>query len=166
MKTDDRRRTTDVRRQGSEVGKRRSVATAILWLGAFTAIIWVMSMQGCGTVTVEGDPAITAARIAGGGLRILVAAKAPQFVPALNRISTGFLAEVGGPNIDLADALGDVMALVTEISQSENVDNYAVAVQEVSAMFSGLIRMNWDVPEEHARAVAIAQAFFEVAAGR
>lgn len=126
------------------------------------AIVAVMSLQGCATTSgTQESSEITIARLAGAGLRVAVGIAAPQYSAPLTTLTTVSLAALNSSGVDLAKILGDTMALVTEISNSGQVDKYAQSIADVGSMFSGLIRLDWKVPEKYERAVAIARAFFE-----
>lgn len=131
-------------------------------LAALIAIAILICMQGgCAGMQTQEDPAVSVGRLAGVGLKILVDMKAPEQALALQGLAAVSLGLLQGRNVDLAGITRDAMILVQEISASAKIDRYAREIENVGGMFSGLIRLNWDVPEEYQRARAILRAFFE-----
>jgi len=126
----------------------------------FSIIAIFFLLVGCAGIQINLDENRVAYNM--GALVIDVARNyAPDYVPEIERIRDRTLIILRSETVELGPLIGDLLAVVQELSDNPAVDKYGQIIADASRVIFDAVMLNWETPEGYLRAKRIIVSFLE-----
>jgi hypothetical protein len=128
---------------------------------AFGIGVCVILGHSCTAIRVNQNARTEMSRNMGALVMALARSKAPDYVSEIEMAGDKAFAALESESVDLGGTIGDLMAVVQGLGAFDGAQKYMQIVQDASAFFMGVVRLDWDTPENFEEARVLVQAFLE-----